>query len=139
MAWFLCLILVWPNFRASWVGHKRSFGTKTHIFEKYHFQLKIPIRNMFNLFLKKLSGNIFPWLSPFIFQAPVVASAIPPWKFSSLRSLVVGSYLKVSYVDVPQENLEHYISVDVVPNTAISTAFFTDEYFFLELNFKFAI
>ena len=53
MAWFPCLILAWPNFRASWVGHKRSFGTKTHIFEKYHFQLKIPIRNMFNLFLKK--------------------------------------------------------------------------------------
>ena len=47
--------------------------------------------------------------------------------------------MRDSYVDVPQENLEHYISVDVVPNTAISTAFLQMNTFFLELNFKFAI
>ena len=48
----------WLNFTVAWGDQKISHGTKTHIFDKfeafciqwYHFQLKIPIRNMFNLF-----------------------------------------------------------------------------------------
>ena len=52
----------WFNFRAACVDNQISHGTKTHIFEKieafcthwYHFQLNIPIINMFNRFFNTL-------------------------------------------------------------------------------------
>ena len=109
------------------------------------FHAKRKKRSITNIFLKKTlfpgahyisslwykSGNMFPWLSPFIFQAPAVASAIPPGEFSSFISLVVGLYLKISHVT--QENPGYSISVDV-SNTASSTSFLQmNTFFFLEL------
>ena len=52
----------WLNFRVACGDHQLSHGTKTHIFDKfeafciqwYHFQLKIPTRNMFNRFFYTL-------------------------------------------------------------------------------------
>ena len=51
-----------PTFGPLGQSTKKSFGTKTHIFEKFetfcvqwnHFKLEIPIRNMFNLFFLTL-------------------------------------------------------------------------------------